>query len=112
MKSLVMTRADQNIHQQYGRDSVYGFSSDRKPLTPEQTSSRQMNRSQRRQILERADSQTERAINKDRTTTVGIDAGATSLPASIFSSPAEIELSFQLFTQAVARAIGSSFSCK
>ena len=40
MKSVVTTRADQNIHQQYGRDSVYGFSSDRKPLTPEQTSSR------------------------------------------------------------------------
>ena len=40
MKSVVTTRADQNIHQQYGRDSVYGFSSDSKPLTPEQTSSR------------------------------------------------------------------------
>ena len=40
MKSVVTTRADQNIYQQYGRDSVYGFSSDRKPLTPEQTSPR------------------------------------------------------------------------
>jgi hypothetical protein len=40
MTSVVTTRADQNIHQQYGRDSVYGFSSDSKPLTPEQTSSR------------------------------------------------------------------------
>jgi len=36
----VITRADQNIYQQYGRDSVYGFSPDRKPLKPEQTASR------------------------------------------------------------------------
>jgi hypothetical protein len=40
VKGVVTTRGDQNIYQQYGRDSVYGFSSDRKPLTPEQTSPR------------------------------------------------------------------------
>src|SRR5262249_14383922 len=37
---VVTTRADQNIYQQYGRDSVYGFSPDRKPLKPEQTAAR------------------------------------------------------------------------
>ena len=37
---VVTTRADQNIYQQYGRDSVYGFSPDRKPLKPEHTASR------------------------------------------------------------------------
>ena len=37
---VVTTRADQNIYQQYGRDSVYGFSPDRKPFKPEQTASR------------------------------------------------------------------------
>jgi len=36
----VTTRADQNIYQQYGRDSVYGFSPDRKPFKPDQTASR------------------------------------------------------------------------
>jgi len=36
---VVTTRADQNIDQQYGRDSVYAFSPDAKPLKPEQTSS-------------------------------------------------------------------------
>lgn len=35
---VVQTRADQNIDQQYGRDSVYAFSTDSKPLTPERTS--------------------------------------------------------------------------
>lgn len=35
---VVQTRADQNIDQQYGRDSVYGFSPQSKPLTPERTS--------------------------------------------------------------------------
>ena len=39
-RQVVTTRADQNIYQQYGRDSVYGFSPDRKPLTPEQTAAR------------------------------------------------------------------------
>jgi hypothetical protein len=34
----VKTRADQNIDQQYGRDSVYGFSPDSKPLSPDRTS--------------------------------------------------------------------------
>ena len=35
---VVQTRADQNIDQQYGRDSVYAFSTDSRPLTPERTS--------------------------------------------------------------------------
>jgi len=35
---VVTTRADQNIDQQYGRDSVYGFSPESKPLSPERTS--------------------------------------------------------------------------
>ena len=34
----VKTRADQNIDQQYGRDSVYGFSPESKPLSPDRTS--------------------------------------------------------------------------
>ena len=38
MGDIVTTRADQNIDQQYGRDSVYAFSLDKKPLTPERTS--------------------------------------------------------------------------
>jgi len=38
MGDIVTTRADQNVDQQYGRDSVYAFSPDRKPLTPERTS--------------------------------------------------------------------------
>jgi hypothetical protein len=38
--NAVTVRGDQNIHQQYGRDSVYGFSLNRKPLKPEQTSPR------------------------------------------------------------------------
>lgn len=36
MSDVVTTRADQNIDQQYGRDSVYAFSIDAKPLKPEQ----------------------------------------------------------------------------
>jgi len=38
MGDIVTTRADQNVDQQYGRDSVYAFSTDKKPLTPERTS--------------------------------------------------------------------------
>ena len=34
---VVKTRADQTIDQQYGRDSVYAFSPDSKPLSPERT---------------------------------------------------------------------------
>jgi hypothetical protein len=40
---VVTTRADQNIYQQYGRDSVYGFSPDRKPQKPEHTAARAAN---------------------------------------------------------------------
>jgi len=40
MDDVVPTRADQNIDQQYGRDSVYGFSPDSKPMKPEQSASR------------------------------------------------------------------------
>jgi hypothetical protein len=43
MDDVVRTRADQNIDQQYGRDSVYAFSPDAKPLKPDQTSSRDTN---------------------------------------------------------------------
>jgi len=43
MDDVVRTRADQNIDQQYGRDSVYAFSVDAKPLKPEQTGSRSTN---------------------------------------------------------------------
>src|SRR5262249_340541 len=43
MGDVVTTRADQNIDQQYGRDSVYAFSPESKPLKPEQTSSRETN---------------------------------------------------------------------
>jgi hypothetical protein len=39
-RQVVTTRADQNIYQQYGRDSVYAFSPDRKPQKPEQTGPR------------------------------------------------------------------------
>ena len=35
---VVQTRADQNIDQQYGRDSLYAFSTESKPLTPQRTS--------------------------------------------------------------------------
>jgi len=38
MDDVVKTRADQNIDQQYGRDSVYAFSPESKPLSPERTS--------------------------------------------------------------------------
>jgi hypothetical protein len=37
MGDVVKTRADQTIDQQYGRDSVYAFSLDAKPMTPERT---------------------------------------------------------------------------
>jgi hypothetical protein len=37
---VVTTRSDQTVQQQFGRDSVYAFSPDRKPLTPEQTAGR------------------------------------------------------------------------
>jgi len=40
MDDVVKTRPDQNIQEQYGRDSVYAFSSHAKPLKPEQTGSR------------------------------------------------------------------------
>jgi len=43
MDDVVKTRPDQNIDQQYGRDSVYAFSPDAKPLKPEQTGSHDMN---------------------------------------------------------------------
>jgi len=39
MDDVVKTRADQNIDEQYGRDSVYAFSRDAKPLKPEQQGS-------------------------------------------------------------------------
>jgi len=38
MNDVVETRADQNVSQQFGRDSVYGFSAEDKPLSPEDTS--------------------------------------------------------------------------
>jgi hypothetical protein len=37
--SVVKTRPDQNVSQQYGRDSVYAFSPDKEPLKPDQTGS-------------------------------------------------------------------------
>jgi hypothetical protein len=40
LSDVVTTRADQTVTQQYGRDSVYAFSPDAKPLTPAQTGSR------------------------------------------------------------------------
>jgi hypothetical protein len=40
MSNVVTTRSDQDIQQQYGRDSVYAFSPDAKPMKPEQTGSR------------------------------------------------------------------------
>jgi hypothetical protein len=43
MDDVVKTRSDQNIDEQYGRDSVYAFSPDAKPLKPEQTASRDTN---------------------------------------------------------------------
>jgi len=43
MDDVVRTRSDQNIDEQYGRDSVYAFSPDAKPLKPEQTGSRNTN---------------------------------------------------------------------
>jgi len=43
MGDVVTTRADQNIDQQYGRDSVYAFSLDSKPLKPEQNSGQSTN---------------------------------------------------------------------
>src|SRR5690348_4754703 len=39
MTDVVTTRSDQNIHEQYGRDSVYAFSNYAKPYKPEQTGS-------------------------------------------------------------------------
>jgi hypothetical protein len=36
VNNVVTTRSDQNIQQQYGRDSVYAFSPDAKPLKPDQ----------------------------------------------------------------------------
>jgi len=39
MSDVVTTRADQNIDEQYGRDSVYAFSIDAKPLKPNQQGS-------------------------------------------------------------------------
>ena len=42
VSNVVTTRADQNIDQQYGRESLYAFSRDAKPFTPEQTGSRQV----------------------------------------------------------------------
>jgi len=42
MDDVVRTRADQNIDEQYGRDSVYAFSRDAKPLKPEQQGSHDM----------------------------------------------------------------------
>jgi len=40
LADVVKTRPDQNIDQQYGRDSVYAFSAESKPLKPEQTGAR------------------------------------------------------------------------
>lgn len=37
MDEVVKTRSDQNVDEQYGRDSIYGFSRDAKPMTPEQS---------------------------------------------------------------------------
>jgi hypothetical protein len=43
MTDVVTTRSDQNIDEQYGRDSVYAFSRDAKPYKPEQTASHSTN---------------------------------------------------------------------
>lgn len=43
MTDVVTTRSDQNIDEQHGRDSVYAFSTEAKPLKPEQTGSRSDN---------------------------------------------------------------------
>jgi len=43
MGDVVTTRSDQNISEQYGRDSVYAFSPAAKPLKPEQTEARDTN---------------------------------------------------------------------
>lgn len=40
MDNVVTTRSDQNIDQQYGRDSVYAFSAASKPHSPDQAGSR------------------------------------------------------------------------
>jgi hypothetical protein len=40
--NVVTTRPDQDVQQQYGRDSVYAFSPNAKPLKPEQTGSRDL----------------------------------------------------------------------
>jgi len=42
MSNVVTTRSDQNIEEQYGRDSVYAFSRDAKPLKPEQQGSHEL----------------------------------------------------------------------
>jgi hypothetical protein len=42
MGNVVTTRVDQNIDEQYGRDSVYAFSRDAKPLKPEQQGSHEL----------------------------------------------------------------------
>jgi len=42
LADVVKTRPDQNIDQQYGRDSVYAFSAESKPLKPEQMSARDL----------------------------------------------------------------------
>jgi hypothetical protein len=39
LSDVVTTRPDQTVTQQYGRESVYAFSPDAKPLTPAQTGS-------------------------------------------------------------------------
>jgi len=44
LDDVVKTQPDQNIDQQYGRDSVYAFSPDSKPLKPEQTAARDRQR--------------------------------------------------------------------
>lgn len=40
MTNVVTTRSDQNVEEQYGRDSVYAFSRDAKPFKPEQQGAR------------------------------------------------------------------------
>ena len=42
LSNVVTTRSDQNIDMQYGRDSVYAFSNETKPMRPDQTSSRSL----------------------------------------------------------------------
>lgn len=82
---VVKTRADQNIDQHYGRDSVYAFSAESKPLSPDRTFGSRWFPS-----LANADVVSESELTAVRGTTA--DGTATEFDRGYYQDPEEVAM--------------------